>query len=469
MRLSGALGTRLKKLSLWKKSEKTVFVQTRKRLTLFYSAILTSFLAVFVTLTLFVFYMVITNDQEQALRLLSDREVSMAERALIGSDGAWKEQEHRSLMGNQVFYYLTENNGHLIINQDKNDELHSHYVALIKGWVTDQVEVRRMAINISENDPVYERYKNIDMEVLVLARPIIHEGQRIAMLYMAVDNSFYSSIIKWIIVVFVSFALAFSVMGILLSRWMARRTLEPIEIAYNLQKDFVSNASHELRTPLSVILSGVEVLGMEADKDNPFIMKTLGTLKHEVKRMSGLITELLSLAQSDAAQGAAGLKKELFDIRPIAVQMIESFSKFGSEKQIALKLVASEKVVVYGDRDKLAQLMYILTDNALKYTPPGGHVEIVLDTNSSNKFDEFVLSVSDTGIGILPEDQLKIFERFYRTDKVRSRKEGGFGLGLSIAKTIAAAHKGDITVESDSGKGSVFCAKIPLDLDATST
>ncbi|PSL41831.1 signal transduction histidine kinase [Planomicrobium soli] len=468
MRLSEVLGTRLRKLNLLGQNEKTVFVQTRKRLTLFYSIILTSFLAVFVTLTLFVFYMVITNDQEQALRLLSDREVSMAERALIGSGGAWREQEHRSLMGNQVFYYLTENDGHLIINQDKNDELHGHYVALIKGWVTDGIEVRRMAINISKNDPLYEKYKNIDMDVLVLARPIIHEGQRIAMLYMAVDNAFYSSIIKWIVVVFVSFALAFSVMGVLLSRWMARRTLKPIEIAYNSQKDFVSNASHELRTPLSVILSGVEVLGMEADKENQFMMKTLGTMKHEVKRMSGLITELLALARSDAEQDAAGLKKQLFDVRPIAEQMIESFSKIGSEKQIALKLVAPEKMVVYGDRDKLAQLMYILTDNALKYTQPGGHVEIALEKHSSNKLDEFILSVKDTGIGILPEEQLKIFERFYRTDKVRSRKEGGFGLGLSIAKTIASAHKGEITVESESGKGSVFCAKIPLEPDTTS-
>ncbi|TWT13139.1 cell wall metabolism sensor histidine kinase WalK [Planomicrobium sp. CPCC 101079] len=462
MKLSGESDTKSKKLSFFRKGGKGVFAQTRNRLTLFYSIILTLFLSVFVGLALLVFYFVITNEQEQTLRILSDREVDMAERALDGSRGAWKEQQRRMLAENQVFYYVIENDGDLTINKDNNEDLRDRYLSLVDEWVTDEVEVNRTTVEISENDPLYEDYQNTDMDLLVLARPVKDEGERVAMLYMAIDNSFYSSIIKWIMIIFIGFALVFAVIGVVLSHWMSKRALKPVELAYNLQREFVSNASHELRTPLSVILSAVEALGMEADKDNPFTMKVLETLKHEVKRMSSLISELLALARSDSEQAAVELKKELFDIRPIAEQMIESFSKLGSEKQINLRLVAPERVLVFGDRDKLAQLMYIFTDNAIKYTPAGGQVEIALEKQSNKKLEEFVLSVTDSGIGILPEDQLKIFERFYRADKVRSRKEGGFGLGLSIAQMITAAHEGEIKVASEGGKGSVFSAKIPF-------
>ncbi|WKA56931.1 ATP-binding protein [Planococcus shenhongbingii] len=459
----------MKKPKLLRKSEKDVFAQTRNRLTLFYSTILTLFLAAFVALALFVFYIVVTNDQDQTLRILSDREVNMAERALDGSGGAWREQERRALTGNQVFYYITDVNGELIINNDDHEELRELYLDVIDGWMTDNIEVKRVEIGIPENDPFLEDFSEMDLEVMVLARPVIHNGERIAMMYMAIDNTFYSSMIKWVVLIFVSIALVFAVVGVALSRWMSKRALEPAKEAYNLQKEFVSNASHELRTPLSVILSAVEALGMEVDKSNPFKEKMLGTLKHEVKRMSGLITELLALARSDSEQAATQLKKERFDIRPAAEQMIESFSEYVSQKEICLKLVAPEQLEVAGDRDKLIQLMYILTDNAIKYTPAGGRVEIALEQHNNKKQCEFVLSVSDSGIGISPEDQKRIFDRFFRADKMRSRKEGGYGLGLSIAKSITTAHNGEITVESNTGEGSVFRARIPFIAEASKT
>jgi signal transduction histidine kinase len=457
----------LKRPDIFGKSEKDVFAQTRNRLTLFYSSILTLFLAVFVAVALFVFYVVVTNDQEQTLRLLSDREVSMAERALDGSGGAWREQERRALGGNQVFYYLTENNGELIINNDNYEELRDLYLAIVDDWVTEGIEIKQVQIEIPENDPFFEDFSELDLEVMVLARPVIHEGNRIAMMYMAVDNTFYSSMIKWVMLIFVSLALLFAAGGLVLSHWMSKRALEPVKEAYNLQKEFVSNASHELRTPLSVILSAVEALGMEADSSNPFKLKMIGTLKHEVKRMSGLITELLALAQSDSEQAVPQLKKERFDIRPAAEQMIESFSKNAAEKGIHVNLKGPERLEVAGDRGKLVQMMYILTDNAIKYTQHGGFVEILLEEHHAKKQNEFVFSVSDTGIGISPEDQKRIFDRFYRADKARSRKEGGYGLGLSIAKSIASAHNGEIMVKSEAGKGSIFSVKIPLMQEAT--
>lgn len=455
----------MKRADFFRKDEKDVFAQTRNRLTLFYSAILALFLSVFVALALFVFYIVVNNDQEQTLRLLSDREVGMAERALDGSGGAWREQERRDLSGNQVFYYVTGNEDELIINNDNYEELRELYMDVVEGWETDGIEVKKVEIDIPENDPLFESFTKKEVDLMVLARPVMHGGERIAMLYLAVDNTFYSSVIKWTIAIFAGMTLLFSAIGVLVSRWMSKRALQPVEIAYNLQREFVSNASHELRTPLSVILSATEALGMESDKSNPFREKMLGTLKHEVKRMSGLITELLALAKSDSEQGAVKLRKEQFDIRPAAEQMVESFTNAIRAKGLSLKLDAPVPIEVVGDRDKLIQLMYILTDNAIKYTPAGGHVEIKLKKQNHKKHDDFLFSVSDTGIGISPEDQKKIFERFYRADKTRSRKEGGYGLGLSIAQSIAETHGGAIKVESTPDRGSVFSVAIPFEAE----
>ena len=145
--------------------------------------------------------------------------------------------------------------------------------------------------------------------------------------------------------------------------------------------------------------------------------------------------------------------------------MVESFTNAIRAKGLSLKLDAPVPIEVVGDRDKLIQLMYILTDNAIKYTPAGGYVEIKLKKQNHKKHDDFLFSVSDTGIGISPEDQKKIFERFYRADKTRSRKEGGYGLGLSIAQSIAETHGGAIKVESTPDRGSVFSVAIPFEAE----
>jgi signal transduction histidine kinase len=451
----------LKKPEVQPKKQNDVFTNTRSKLTAFYSAILTLFLLVFVAITLLVFYIVIKNDQEQTLELLSDREVEMAERALDGSGGAWREQERRDLAGTQVFYYITDKWGNLTINQDDYEELRPMYLDLIDEWVTDGIEFKRSPIVIPADDPLYDDFRDLDREVLILARPVFHDGKRIAMLYLGIDDTFYASIIKWIVVIFSSIAFLFIIFGFLLSRWMAKRALVPVEAAYNQQREFVSNASHELRTPLSVILSAVEALDMEEDDNNPFTKKMRKTLKHEAKRMSALISELLALARTDAQNGHTELQKETFDARPLAEQVMDAFSKRCEEKNMHFHLESSESLMVHGDRNKVAQLMYILVDNAIKYTPDGGRVGIKLQQQGRKKNEEFVITVTDSGIGIAPEDKARIFDRFYRVDKIRTRKEGGYGLGLSIAKSIAVSHGGTITVDSLPDQGSSFIVAIP--------
>lgn len=450
----------MKKRKVFRKSPKDVFSQTRRRLTLFYSSIITLFLVLFVAITLSFIHFLIQDDQEKTLRLLSDREVQMAARALYGSGGAWREQERRNLAGNQVFYYITDNSGDLTINQDDHEELRPLYLNLVDDWVTNGIEFKRAPIAIPQGAQ-YDEFRDFEREVLVMARPVFYDGYRVAMMYLAIDITFYSSIIKWIVIAFSSIAILFIFIGYLLSRWMAKRALVPVESAYNLQREFVSNASHELRTPLSVILSAVEALGMEEDKNDPFTVKMLGTLRHEVKRMTKLIAELLALARSDSEHAPLELQKEWFDARSLAEQVVESFSKISSEKRVEIQLEAPAAVMVNGDRDKIAQLMYILADNAIKYTPAEGKVEIRIQKQGRKKAEEFLLSVKDTGIGMAAEDQDRIFDRFYRVDKVRARKEGGYGLGLAIAKSIVNAHGGSIKVQSVPEEGSVFQVVIP--------
>jgi signal transduction histidine kinase len=137
---------------------------------------------------------------------------------------------------------------------------------------------------------------------------------------------------------------------------------------------------------------------------------------------------------------------------------LESVSPLAASKQIALEMHAPDKLTATGDPQRLSQLLYILLDNAIKYTANGGEVRLTLSKEES----QLCLQVQDTGIGIKPEDQDHIFERFYRADKSRSRQMGGHGLGLSIAKWIVETHGGTIQLASEIGKGSTFTIRIPI-------
>lgn len=385
----------------------------------------------------------------------------MVERALYGSGGAWREQERRVLAENHVFYYITDNSGYLVIQQDDYEELRGLYLGLIDEWTTTDIEIKSFNMNIPQADPLYADFQDFERDMLILARPVYHEGDRIAMMYMAVDNSFYKSVMQWLIIVFSGVAFLFSLIGIVLSRVMAKRAFIPVEQAYINQQQFVSNASHELRTPLSVILSAVEALEMENDT-SPFSKKIRATLKHEVRRMSKLITDLLTLARSDSDQAMNDIKNDWFNFKPSAEQVVTSLSELSAKKEIHLTLVADHEIMVKSNDDRLTQVLYILTENAIKYTPKGGLVAISINVQHKKKQNELIMTVKDNGIGLTPEDRDKVFERFYRADKARSRKEGGYGLGLSIAKTIVDMQGWSIKVDSMEGEGSIFQVKVPF-------
>jgi signal transduction histidine kinase len=221
---------------------------------------------------------------------------------------------------------------------------------------------------------------------------------------------------------------------------------------FRAQQHLVADVSHELRTPLATIQGNLDLLRRGALEDADARREAIGSIEAEVNAMSRLVADLLLLAQADA-----GLKLELQPVE-LDTLLLEAYRHAQSHAQgVKVRLGDEDQALVMGDADRLRQLLRNLVDNALKYTPAG---EVTLSLLCEAGWVR--VSVADTGIGIAPEDIPHIFERFYRSDKARTRGRGGAGLGLSIAKWIAEAHNGRIAVESQAGSGSVFTVWLPL-------
>jgi signal transduction histidine kinase len=213
---------------------------------------------------------------------------------------------------------------------------------------------------------------------------------------------------------------------------------------------FTADASHELRTPVAIIRTTAEI-ALRQKRDEAAYQKALQEILEEAERTSSLIDDLLTLARADSATQQLALSPTNV---PEVIEMAFSKTKFlAAEKRVAVSLnIAHRDVWIEGNQEALVRLFLVLFDNAVKYTPPGGAVSAVFDVVEGVS----VFRIQDSGIGIPSEDLPHIFERFYRADKTRTRKHGGFGLGLAIAKWIADAHAAHIGVQSVSGQGSVF-------------
>ncbi|MDO8426880.1 MAG: ATP-binding protein [Deltaproteobacteria bacterium] len=218
-----------------------------------------------------------------------------------------------------------------------------------------------------------------------------------------------------------------------------------------IKKDFVANVSHELRTPLASIKGYSETLLDGGMDDKNTLKEFLRVIDRHATRMSRLIDDLLTLSKLESHQ--MEIVSEPVDIKEILLSTKTGFEKQARDKGIKITSRIPEGLPkALGDRDRLEQVVVNLLDNAIKYTPPGGGVSL---SACASKGDIRV-DVKDTGIGFPPSDIPRIFERFYRVDKARSRDLGGTGLGLAIVKHIIQGHNGRLHVESAPGKGSTF-------------
>jgi heavy metal sensor kinase len=241
-----------------------------------------------------------------------------------------------------------------------------------------------------------------------------------------------------------------------------------LDQSFHQIRQFSSDASHELKTPLTILKGEVEV-ALRKERTSQEYEQTLRSNLEEINRMSKIVDNLLLLARTET--GEIRLFKEEVNLSHIVSDVVTQLTKLAHTKD--LQIVATnhhEDIFLFGDALRIREMLLNLIENSIKYTEPGGSISVSLERNAPHSlpskeegpYDGVKIVVSDTGIGIAKEDQERIFSRFFRVDKARSRDQGGSGLGLSICKWIVEAHQGEISVESELGKGSRFIVKLPI-------
>ena len=225
------------------------------------------------------------------------------------------------------------------------------------------------------------------------------------------------------------------------------------------RNQFVSNASHELKTPLATMKILLESMIYQPDMPDEVRADFMKDMNHEIDRLTGIVTDLLVLTRMDNRED---MKRDSVNMSELTRETIRLLTPAAEQNRQTLREDIQDNLFLYGDRSKLNQILYNLTDNAIKYTPEKGTISVSLREENG----DIVWRVKDNGIGIPPDDQEHIFERFYRVDKARGRETGGTGLGLSIVKQMVKMHDGTISVHSEPGKGSEFIVTFPQEGEA---
>ncbi len=240
------------------------------------------------------------------------------------------------------------------------------------------------------------------------------------------------------------------------SWWLAGQAVQPVYKSYRQMQQFTADAAHELRTPLAAIQANLES-ALTADASDADAWDILRTVERQNTRLSQLVHDLLILSRMDSQELSA--KRQLCNLNDLVNDLVEEFSALAIAANVSLTAGGSSTVpiVVFGNEEQLYRLVANLITNSIQYTPAGGKITVHLKREDHCA----LIQVHDTGIGIAPPEQSRIFDRFYRVNSDRSRHTGGAGLGLAIAQAIVQAHHGTIQVESERDKGSIFTVQLP--------
>lgn len=231
------------------------------------------------------------------------------------------------------------------------------------------------------------------------------------------------------------------------------RMLERLEQAFEQQSRFVADAAHELRTPLATMRANLEVIRQDPNATLSAYHEMTQVLNRTLSRMERLVEDLLLLAK-----GEQDIQRELVNVEVVLSEAVDEMKPLAQASRIALRLEVADELVVWADAPLLVRALVNLIENGIRYNRPEGSVTVT----ACREGREIVIRVTDTGMGILPEDLPHIFERFYRVDRSRARHRGGAGLGLSITARVVELHGGRIDVESTPGVGSTFTMRLPL-------
>ncbi|MBQ9477952.1 MAG: ATP-binding protein, partial [Selenomonadaceae bacterium] len=349
--------------------------------------------------------------------------------------------------GDRLFFYVFDEDNRLLDFSRASYKFEFFILDHIRNWDSTQGEVQ-----------VFNRPNEGGRitSIMITARTInaggvghtVFVGKDVTTLYSGLQKTTYLLLLIGFVALMGMTALAY---------FMAGRALIPLVEAYEKQKQFAADASHELRTPLAVVMSSAELLLLDQSITSPFLRQIIEDVKSEVKKMSKLVSDLLIVARSD--NNALKMQWKTLNLGELLNQNVRIMRPLAQKKDINLLAEGIVDVKVRADEQKLKQVILILVDNAIKYTPEGGTVMVRFD----GVFEAMArFSIIDTGIGIAPEDLDRVFERFYRVDKARSREMGGNGLGLSIAHEMVRLHEGNIKVESVVDQGTKFTVEIPV-------
>lgn len=265
-----------------------------------------------------------------------------------------------------------------------------------------------------------------------------------------------TAMLRRLLVIILTATAAGMLAAVVAGYFLAGRALVPVRLAWEKQQQFVADASHELRTPLTVIKTNAELLLRYPERTVREESARITNVVREAGRMSRLVAALLTLARADGGQPELAAEEvRLGDLVTIAA---EQFRPLAEQKGVALGVAVEDGMPQRADRERIQQLLVILLDNAVKYTPAGGSVSVACRRQAG----QAILTVADTGVGISPEDVPRIFDRFFRGDKARSRGDGGAGLGLAIARWIVESHGGKIKAESTVGAGTKISVTLPV-------
>lgn len=248
----------------------------------------------------------------------------------------------------------------------------------------------------------------------------------------------------------------FWLLSIAVSYYLAKVNMAPILASWKRQQEFVENSSHELRTPLTIIQAKLEKLFTHPAHTIIEESEDIALALNETRRLSQLTNDLLLLARSDSNELI--LERKLIDVKSFLFETCEPYQDIALSQKKVMTLELSHLQTVSFDPKLITQLLIILLDNALKYTNAEDTITVFSETTSKH----WLIEVRDTGIGLKSTNTDQLFTRFYREDGARQRKTGGYGLGLSIAKSIVEMHHGKITAATNQPKGSIFSITLPI-------
>ncbi|MCI7260455.1 MAG: ATP-binding protein [Selenomonas sp.] len=419
-----------------------LFGQSRRKLTMLYSLVMIIFLVVLVSAMHRSMEWSISSEQARELYDTADN-VADAQRYLnqhpelvIDDTVAYKSTNDR------LFFYVLDADGRLLNFARASYRIEPFILDAMSNWQASDGE----AVVLAKLNSNGQKTK-----IMMMTKSINDPGNNHQIVYVGKDvTALYNGLDKATTIMAILGLLALLIATVV-GHILSGKAMIPLRAAYEKQRQFAADASHELRTPLAVVMASADLLESDPSIKSPFLKQVIADVRDEVKKMTKLVSDLLIVARSD--NKALKIKPTKFDLGAVVAQTARLMQPLAEQKKITLVAEEMPKNMIYADEQKIRQLILILVDNAVKYTPEGGCVTVHFCKAEKGKV---AFAVADTGIGIAKEDQDKVFDRFYRVDKARSREMGGNGLGLAIAQEIVNMHRGNISLSSELGKGTTF-------------